>query len=72
MASLVLDVQPLIKNAEKQVIDANASHEFLVNNNSIASNIDVLNEYFSQNRLSYRAKFQPSGLKPTENIANML
>jgi len=72
MASLVLDVQPLIKNAEKQVIDANASHEFLVNDNSVASNIDVLNEYFSQNRLSYRAKFQPSGLKPTENIANIL
>ena len=72
MASLVLDVQPLVKNAEKQVIDANASHKFLVDSNSITSNIDVLTEYFSLNRLSYRAKFQPSGLKPTENIANML
>jgi hypothetical protein len=72
MASLVLDVQPLVKNAEKQVIDANASHKFLVDSNSITSNIDVLTEYFSLNRLSYRAKFQPSSLRPSENIANML
>ena len=72
MASLVLDSQNLVKNAEKQVIDANASHEFLVNENSVVSNIDVLNEYFSLNRISNRARLQPSGLKPSENMASIL
>ena len=72
MANLVLDSQPLVKEVEKKVIEANDSYKFLVDKNSIVSNIDILNEYFSMNKISEKAKLQPSGLKPTESVENMM
>jgi hypothetical protein len=68
MVSLVLDSQILLKNAEKEIFNANTNNSFLINKNSSVTNIDVLKNYFDFNRIYEKIKLQPSTLTTTESI----
>ena len=68
MVSLVLDSQVLLKNAEKEIFNANTNNSFLINKNSSVTNIDVLKNYFDFNRIYEKIKLQPSTLTTTESI----
>lgn len=72
MAMMVLEAHSLMKKVENEIFEANKDQKFLVDENSSVSNIDVLSEYFYSNRISEKAKLQPSGLKTSESISNML
>lgn len=72
MVNLISDSQSLVKNVEREIIEANSSHKFLIDKNSIVSNIDVLEEYFSLNKLSDKGKLQPGSLRPSESAKNLL
>ena len=71
MASIVLDTQILLKKAEEEIFNAYDDKKFLIDKNSLATNIDVLHEYFNSNRRSEKAKLQPAWLTPSENILNI-
>ncbi|MBR4634031.1 hypothetical protein IKO50_03630 [bacterium] len=58
MAALVSDAHVLLEEAEKQVFDANEQNKFLINENSIVTNIDVLKEYYNYSMISEKAKLQ--------------
>ena len=72
MAMMVLEAHSLMKKVENEIFEANKDQKFLVDENSSVSNIDVLSEYFYSNRISEKAKLQPSGLKTSESISNIL
>lgn len=71
MASIVLDAQILLKKAEEEIFNAYDNQKFLIDKNSFATNIDVLNEYFNSNRRLEKAKLQPVGLTASENMLNI-
>jgi hypothetical protein len=52
MANLVLDSQKKVKEAENLILDKYKDSNFLIDKNSIISNIDVLEDYFSSKMLS--------------------
>lgn len=72
MAMMVLEAHSLMKRVEQQIFEANVDQKFLVDGNSSVSNIDVLSEYFYSNKVSEKAKLQPSGLKTSESISSIL
>ena len=72
MASMVLEAHVLIRNVEKEIFEAKKDQSFLIDKNSALSNIDILSEYFHLNRISEKAKLQPTGLKFSENVFNAL
>ncbi len=72
MANLVLDSQKKVKEAENLILDKYKDSNFLIDKNSIISNIDVLEDYFSSKMLSDKWILQPASLKPTETFANFL
>lgn len=72
MAMMVLEAHSLMKKVENEIFEANKDQKFLVDENSSVSNIDVLSEYFYSNKISEKAKLQPSGLKTSESISNIL
>ena len=69
---MVLEAHVLIRNVEKEIFEAKKDQSFLIDKNSALSNIDILSEYFHLNRISEKAKLQPTGLKFSENVFNML
>ncbi len=72
MATLVMDAHVLLEDAEKQIFEANEQNKFLVNENSVVTNIDVLKEYFNYSMISEKAKLQSSSLNTTEMVSNTL
>ena len=72
MAALVLDAHSLLINAENQVIEANSENKFLIDKNSIVTNIDVLKEYFDFSRISEKSVLQPAWLKTSEMLTNAM
>ena len=72
MISLVLDVHILLRDAEEQIFKAYEDKKFLIDNNSYATNIDVLSEYLKFNKIYEKSKLQPAGLTFSENISSML
>ena len=70
MATLVLEAHDLLKHAEKEIFDANVENQFLIDDNSSVTNIDVLKEFFNSNRIMERATLQPASLTTTELIIN--
>ena len=72
MAMMVLEAHSLMKKVENEIFEANKDKKFLVDENSSVSNIDVLSEYFYSNKISEKAKLQPSGLNTSESISNIL
>ena len=72
MISLILDVHILLRKAEEQIFKAYEDKRFLIDNNSYATNIDVLSEYLKFNKISEKSKLQPAGLTFSENISSML
>ena len=72
MATLVMDAHVLLEDAEKQIFAANEQNKFLVNENSVVTNIDVLQEYYNYTTISEKAKLQSSSLSTNEMISNTL
>ena len=72
MAALVLDAHSLLINAENQVIEANSENKFLIDKNSIVTNIDVLKDYFDFSRISEKSVLQPAWLKTSEMLTNAM
>lgn len=72
MATLVLEAHNLLKHAEKEVFDANVGSQFLIDDNSSVTNIDILKEFFYSNKIMERAKLQPASLTTTELITNSI
>lgn len=72
MAALVSDAHVLLEGAEKQIFDANEQNKFLINENSIVTNIDVLKEYYNYSMISEKAKLQTAWMNTNEMIANTL
>ena len=72
MASLVLESHRSVKNAEKVILDKYSDCRFPIDKNSIVSNIDILEDYFSLSRISDRGKLQSNSLKPSESVTNLL
>ena len=72
MAALVTDAHVLLEEAEKQIFDANEQNKFLINENSIVTNIDVLKEYYNYSMISEKAKLQTAWMSTNEMIANTL
>lgn len=72
MASLVLESHRSVRNAEKVILDKYSDCRFPIDKNSIVSNIDILEDYFSLSRISDRGKLQSNSLKPSESVANLL
>jgi hypothetical protein len=60
MAALVLDAHILVRDAEEKIIEAYNSKNFLIDQNSSITNIDMLSEYFNYNRISEKAVLQPA------------
>lgn len=72
MVSLILESNSLVKHAEKEIFDANNENKFLIDENSVITNIDVLKEYFYSNNVIQRAKIQPASLTTTEIAINAI
>ena len=72
MAALVIDAQVLLEEAEKQIFAANEQNKFLINENSVVTNIDVLQEYLDYSMISEKAKLQTAWMSTNEMIANTL
>lgn len=72
MAALVLDAHALLTDAENQVLSANSQNKFLIDGNSVVTNIDVLQEYFDFNKISEKAVLQPAWLKTNEMFTNIM
>ena len=72
MATLVLESHRLVKEAEELILDKYSDCKFPIDKNSIVSSIDVLENYFSLNRISDVGKLQPANLKPSESVTNFL
>lgn len=72
MAALVMDTHILLQDAEKQIFAANDQNKFLINENSIVTNIDVLKEYYNYSMISEKAKLQTAWMSTNEMIASTL
>ena len=72
MITLILESHTLLKKAENQLFKAYDDQKFLIDDNSFATNIDVLSEYLKYDKISDKAKIQPSLLSITESISSVL
>lgn len=72
MAALVLDVHTLLLNAEKQIFDAYNDNKFLIDKNSSITNIDVIAENYTANRIQEKYIFQPNWLTTRESLSNII
>ena len=72
MAALVIDAQVLLEEAEKQIFAANEQNKFLINENSVVTNIDVLQEYLDYSMISEKTKLQSAWLSTNEMIVSTL
>ena len=74
MVAVIMDAHVLLEETEKQIFAANEQNKFLINKNSVVTNIDVLQEYFNYSIASEKAKLQSSwlNLSTDEMIASTL
>ena len=72
MAALVLDAHILVRDAEEKIIEAYNSKNFLIDQNSSITNIDMLSEYFNYNRISEKAVLQPAWLTTKESMSSVM
>lgn len=72
MAALVLDAHLLLRKTEEEIFNNYDSKKFFIDENSSATNIDVLREYLHSDKVSEKAVFQPAWLTLSENVANAL
>jgi len=72
MAALVLDAHILLRDAEEKIIEAYNSKNFLIDQNSSITNIDMLSEYFNYNRISEKAVLQPAWLTTKESVSSVM
>lgn len=71
MSSLVLDSHALLEKAEDEIFKANEQNKFLISSNTAVTNIDVLREYFSSNRISEKKILNATGLDTHESIVGV-
>ena len=72
MAALVLDAHILLRDAEEKIIEAYNSKNFLIDQNSSITNIDMLSEYFNYSRISEKAVLQPAWLTTKESVSSVM
>ena len=68
MASLILESHHIVDLATKKVIEANESWKFVIDQQSIVTNIDVISDCYKFNRIWEKTKLKPALLTPTEGI----
>ena len=59
MASLVLDAHELSKKAEREILAQDETKYFLIDNNSVTTNVDFIRELSSFNMVTEKAVVQP-------------
>lgn len=72
MASLILDAHEVTKKAENELLSQDKSKIFLIDKNSITTNVDFISELSSFRRISEKVVVQPNGLTTDESIRNIL
>lgn len=72
MAALVLDVHSLLLKAEKEIFDAHNDNKFLIDKNSSVTNMDIISENYTTNRIKEKYLFQPQWLTTRESFDNMV
>lgn len=72
MAYLVLSAQKLTKKAEEEILSQSDWKVFLIDRNSITTNIDFISELSEFNRISEKSVVQSGWLTTSESIRNML
>ena len=72
MTSLILESQRLIKYHEQQLLSTYNSQTFLLDQNSIITNSDVISELSAFDRISEKARIQPKWLTFNESFLNIL
>ena len=72
MVSLILDEQELTKKLERDILAQNADKAFLIDKNSVTTNIDFIFELSRLNRTTEKAKIQPNGLTTYETFYSVL
>ena len=72
MANLVLNTQKLTKKVEEEILAANEWKVFLIDKNSITTNIDFISELSDFNRITWKAIVQSNWLTTDESFRNTL
>ena len=72
MASLILDAHELSKKAEREILAQDETKYFLIDNNSVTTNVDFIKELSSFNRVTEKAVVQPIWLTTDESFRNIL
>lgn len=72
MAALILDVHPLLLKAEKEIFDAYDDKKFLINKNSSITNIDVISQNYTMDRIQEKYIFQPNWLTTRESLNKII
>ena len=64
--------QDLTKKLENEILTKYDSQKFLIDKNSITTNIDFISELSTLRRVSEKAKLQPNTLTTHESFYNMI
>ena len=72
MVSLIMYTQDLTKKLENEILTKYDSQKFLIDKNSITTNIDFISELSTLRRVSEKAKLQPNTLTTHESFYNMI
>lgn len=72
MANTVLEAHHLVKQAEKEILQAYDSQKFIIEKNSSVTNIDVIYEDLVYNKISDKATLMPKILTTTESVVAVL
>jgi len=72
MVSLILYSHDLTKKFEEEILSQYADQKFLVDKNSVTTNIDFISEISTSNRISEKAVLQPNRLSTQESFRNLI
>ena len=72
MVSLVMYAQDLTKKLENEILEKYDSQKFLIDKNSIITNIDFISELSNANRIWEKATLKPNALTTHESFYNMI
>lgn len=72
MTLMVLESHKLAEAAEQKILQAYDSQKFLIDKNSVVTNVDVIYENWFYNKISETATLIPQKLKPIESIIGLL
>lgn len=72
MVSLVLYTHNLTKKLEGEILSKYESQKFLIDKNSVATNIDFISELSNSRRISEKAILQPNSMTTQESFHNII